>query len=46
MTPIVMAGGLEATPQPAIECDLRCREGKPVPTPLSKCGAGFFRIMR
>jgi hypothetical protein len=19
--------------------------GKPVPTPLSKCGAGFFRIM-
>src|SRR5712691_8032073 len=23
-----------------------CSEGKPVPTPLSKCGAGFFRIMR
>src|SRR5882724_6244241 len=21
-----------------------CPEGKPVPTPLSKCGAGFFRI--
>jgi len=23
-----------------------CREGKSVPTPLSKRGAGFFRIMR
>src|SRR5260370_14673603 len=22
-----------------------CREGKPVPTPLSKCGAGFLPIM-
>jgi hypothetical protein len=22
-----------------------CREGKPVPTPLSKCGGGFFQIM-
>ena len=22
-----------------------CPEGKPVPTPPSKCGAGFFRIM-
>ena len=24
----------------------RCRKEKPVPTPLSKRGAGFFRIMR
>ncbi len=22
-----------------------CPEGKPEPTPLSECGAGFFRIM-